>query len=174
LTPTPLESPTPTFTFTPEVSPTPTFTFTPEASPTPIPVGAVNGQVLASKPVNVVLYDAGNIVVASVAANPDGTFNLQAPAGTYTIVATASGFLSAQGSVTIAGGSASTMPTINLLAGDIDNNNVIDQFDAMTIGMSYNVAEPVAADLNSDGVINVLDLELLARNYRDTGPVAWE
>jgi len=40
--------------------------------------------------------------------------------------------------------------------------------------MNYNAAEPVSADLNSDGVINVLDLELLARNYRATGPVAWE
>jgi hypothetical protein len=66
------------------------------------------------------------------------------------------------------------MPTISLLAGDIDNNNVIDQFDALTIGMSYNMTTPAAADLNNDGVINVLDLELLARNYRKTGPVAWE
>ena len=66
------------------------------------------------------------------------------------------------------------MPTISLLAGDIDNNNVIDQFDAMTIGMSYNSANPTAADLNNDGVINVLDLELLAGNYRETGPVLWE
>ena len=63
------------------------------------------------------------------------------------------------------------MPTISLLAGDIDNNNVIDQFDAMTIGMSYNSATPTAADLNNDGVINVLDLEVLAANYRETGPV---
>ena len=89
------------------------------------------------------------------------------------MVATASGFLSAQGSVTLTSGGASTMPTISLLAGDIDNNNVIDQFDAMTLGMSYNTATPTAADLNNDGVINVLDLELLARNYRATGPVAW-
>ena len=66
------------------------------------------------------------------------------------------------------------MPTISLPAGDIDNNNVIDQFDAMTLGMSYNTATPEAADLNNDGVINVLDLELLARNYRATGPVAWQ
>jgi hypothetical protein len=66
------------------------------------------------------------------------------------------------------------MPTISLLAGDIDNNNVIDQLDAMTIGMNYNADTPTAADLNNDNVINVLDLELLARNYRETGPVAWE
>jgi hypothetical protein len=40
--------------------------------------------------------------------------------------------------------------------------------------MSYNTAVPAAADLNNDGVINVLDLELLALNYRKTGPVAWQ
>ena len=88
--------------------------------------------------------------------------------------ATASGYLSAQASVTLTDGSTTTMPTISLLAGDIDNNNVIDQFDAMTIGMSYNSSTPAAADLNNDGVINVLDLELLAGNYRETGPVLWE
>jgi hypothetical protein len=170
---TPSETPLPTFTSTPIESPTPTFTFTPIVSPTPLPAGALNGQVLASKPVTVSLYNADSTLAASVAANPDGTFTLQAPAGDYTVVATASGFLSAQGSVTLTSGGASTMPTISLLAGDIDNNNVIDQFDAMTLGMSYNTATPTAADLNNDGVINVLDLELLARNYRATGPVAW-
>ncbi len=66
------------------------------------------------------------------------------------------------------------MPTITLLAGDIDVNNVIDQFDAMSIGMGYNTTFPPAADLNNDGINNVLDLELLAQNYRRTGPVVWE
>jgi hypothetical protein len=174
VSPTPSESPTPVFTATPIESPTPTFTSTPIASPTPLPAGALNGQVLASKPVTVSLYNADTTLAATVAANADGTFTLQAPAGDYTIVATASGFLSAQGTVTLTSGGASTMPTISLLAGDIDNNNVIDQFDAMTLGMSYNTATPEAADLNNDGVINVLDLELLARNYRATGPVAWQ
>jgi hypothetical protein len=40
--------------------------------------------------------------------------------------------------------------------------------------MNYNAAEPAIADLNNDGIINVLDLELLAGNYRKTGPVAWQ
>ena len=87
--------------------------------------------------------------------------------------ATASGYLSAQGSVTLTSGSSSALTAISLPAGDIDNNNVIDQFDALTIGMNYNSASPAAADLNNDAIINVLDLELLARNYRLTGPVAW-
>ena len=120
------------------------------------------------------LYDATNKLIASVPADPTGVFSLTAPAGTYTVVASASGFLSAQGSVTIASGNAATLPIINLLAGDIDNNNVIDQFDALTIGMNYNTVTPSAADLNNDAVINVLDLELLAANYRETGPIAWQ
>jgi hypothetical protein len=139
-----------------------------------LPDGTLTGQVLASKPVTVSLHDANDTLVTSVTANTDGTFSLTAPGGTYTIRATASGFLSAQGSATITGGSTSTKPVVTLLAGDIDGNNVIDQFDALTIGMNYNAATPSAADLNNDGVINVLDLELLATNYRETGPLVWE
>jgi hypothetical protein len=107
-------------------------------------------------------------------ANPDGTFSLIAPGGMYTIRASASGFLSAQGSASISEGGTTLKPGITLLAGDIDGNNVIDQFDAMTIGMNYNSSTPSAADLNNDAVINVLDLELLAGNYRETGPTVWE
>ncbi len=171
--PTPTGSPTATFTATPVESPTPTSTSTSTSTPVPT-AGTLTGQVLASKPVTVSLYDATDTLVTSATANGDGTFSLTAPAGTYTVRATASGFLSAQGSITLTAGSTSTQPTISLLAGDIDNNNVIDQLDALTIGMGYNTAVPAAADLNNDGIINVLDLELLAENYRKTGPIAWQ
>ena len=153
-------------------------TATPVESPTPtataLPDGTLTGQVVASKPVTVGLYDATDTLVTSVNANPDGTFSLTAPGGMYTIRATAEGFLSAEGSANISSGSTVTMPTISLLAGDIDGNDVIDQFDALTIGMNYNGSTPAAADLNNDGVINVLDLEVLAGNYRETGPTVWE
>jgi hypothetical protein len=135
--------------------------------------GTLAGQVLASKAVTVNLYNPDDSLAATVAANPDGTFSMTAPAGSYTVEATASGFLSAQGPATINAGETSSMATISLLAGDIDGNGVVDQYDAMTIGMSYNTASPDAADLNADGVINVLDLELLASNYHATGPIAW-
>ncbi|MEW6401518.1 MAG: carboxypeptidase regulatory-like domain-containing protein [Chloroflexota bacterium] len=136
--------------------------------------GTLTGQVLASKAVTVTLYKEDNTSAGSVVANTDGTFSLTAPAGTYTVVAAASGFLNAQGTTTLTAGQTSTMPTVSLPAGDIDGNGVIDQFDAMTIGMSYNTALPAAADLNSDGTINVLDLELLAANYRKSGALAWQ
>jgi len=176
--------PTPTFTFIPTLSPMPsaTQTFIPGGSPiptttTPTPPpddqGIINGVVLASKSVTITLSDLSNTSVRFINANPDGTFGFSALAGTYRLAASADGFLSAERTITIIAGNTDVMPTIALLAGDIDNNNVIDQFDALTIGMSYNMTVPASADLNNDGIINVLDLERLAQNYRQTGPVSW-
>jgi hypothetical protein len=171
--PTPLVPPT----STPEDHMHPTATSMPLESPTPAPTlspnGALGGQVIASKPVTVSLLDASNVVITTAVANPDGTFIMTPLAGNYTLVATASGFLSHQGSVTITAGNTIILPPSHLLAGDVDGNNVIDQFDALTIGMSYKSSAPAAADLNNDGVIDFLDLELLAENYRKTGPSAW-
>jgi hypothetical protein len=153
---------------------TPTPTPPPTQTPPPPAAPVLNGQILAPKPVTISLYDVNNALVATVTANTDGTFTLTAPAGTYTTVASLSGYLNAQASVTLTDGVTTTLPSINLPAGDIDGNNVIDQFDAITIGMNYNTAQPSAADLNGDGIINVLDLEALAGNYRKTGPIIWQ
>lgn len=130
--------------------------------------GTLTGQVLACKPVTV------TIGTEQVTADSSGNFSWSAPAGSYTVLAGAQGFLNAQGSATLTSGATTTMPQISLSAGDIDNNGVVDQFDAMTIGMSYNTATPAAADLNCDSTINVLDLELLAAHYRQVGPVVWQ
>jgi hypothetical protein len=136
---------------------------------TPVVVdGTLTGQVLACKPATVTLG------TQQVTVGTNGDFSLTAPAGSYTVTASAAGFLSAQGSTTLTAGATSTMPSITLRAGDIDGNGVVDQFDAMTVGMSYNTATPAAADLNCDTTINVLDLELLAANYRLVGPTAWQ
>ncbi len=166
---------TPTDTATPTESTTATATSTATSTPTSTPVpadGTVTGKVIATKTVTVDLLN-GTTVVKTATAGTDGSFSLTAPAGTYIIRATTPGFLSAQGSVTLTEGGNISMPTISLLAGDINGDNVIDQFDALTIGMNYNTNTPDAADLNDDGTINVLDLELLAMNYRATGPTAW-
>lgn len=136
--------------------------------------GAFAGQVLASKPVTVTLYNPDTSVAGTVAANPDGTFNLSVSPGTYTAIATSSGHLKAQGSVTVTSGNTTTFQSITLLAGDIDGNDVIDQFDALTIGINYNAATPTEADLNNDGTINVLDMEILAGNYREAGALVWQ
>ena len=181
-TPTLADSPTPTSTSAPIGSATPTFTSTPletstptsTSTPAPGQNGILNGQITSDKPVVINVFDGSNTLVGSTTTAVDGSFSISVPAGTYTVSATADGFLDAQGSVTVTAGNTTTRPTLILLAGDIDGNNVINQFDALTIGMSYNAAFPPAADLNNDGIINVLDLEALAKNYRKTGPVAWQ
>ncbi len=163
-------SPTPFVPATPGNHEHPTATSPVPESPTPLPIGSLSGQFLASKPVTVRLLDPNQIEITAVIANPDGTFVMTPHPGDYVFVATASGFLSYQGSVTLAAGDQMVFPSWSLLAGDVDGNNVIDQFDALTIGMSYTSSTPEAADLNNDSVINFLDLELLAENYRETGP----
>jgi hypothetical protein len=141
---------------------------------TPPPaIGLLMGKVLAPKLIRIEAYNSDDHVVGAGWTNSDGSFEFYAPSGTNTVIAMASGFLSARRSVTISDGSTTTLPTIALIAGDIDGNNVIDQFDALTIGINYNAATPDVADLNNDGIINVLDLELLAQNYRKVGPVDW-
>lgn len=142
-----------------------------EDIPAPIK-GIFTGQVHAGKPVTITLKDQNGSVSEAVVANPDGTFSLSAPAGTYTVVASAPGFLRAQGIVNITNGGTATLQTVSLLAGDIDGNDVIDNFDALTIGINYNGTEPAAADLSNDGTINVIELEILSPNYRQVGPLA--
>ena len=119
------------------------------------------------------IYDSGTFLVATV-ESLDGDFRLEVAPGTYTVVAITQGFLRAQAVVTVTSGNTHILPSIALPAGDIDGNDIIDQFDALTIGMSYNTATPSVADLNNDQTINVLDLEALAKNYRMTGPIAWQ
>ncbi|MBE0670786.1 MAG: peptidoglycan DD-metalloendopeptidase family protein [Anaerolineales bacterium] len=143
-------------------------TATPPAAP------LISGQVFASKQVTIRLFNPDTTLAATATANADGTFSLTAPAGVYTVIASAPGFLNAQGSATLINGNNTIMPIVSLPAGDIDGNGVIDQFDALTIGMNYNASSPAVADLNNDGIINVLDLELLAANYRRSGALAWQ
>jgi hypothetical protein len=168
-------TPLPTFAFTPIPSLTPTVISTAYDGTPQYQDGLLAGQVLSSGPVTVSLFDSNHNLFTGSLADSDGSYVFPAHAGiSYTVVASSPGHLSAQGSAMIMAGRTTTMPRISLLAGDIDNNNAIDQFDAMTIGMNYNSALPSTADLNSDGTINVLDLELLARNYRKTGPIPWQ
>ena len=152
-------------------APTLTLMSAPDPGPTAL---TITGQVLAAKPVTIGLYDASNTLVASNVVNTDDTFSLIAPAGTYTVIATASGFLNAQGPAILIDGQPATKTPVSLPAGDIDGNSVIDQYDAISIGMNYNTASPDAADLNADGIINILDLETLAENYRAAGALDWQ
>ena len=164
-------SPSPTVTTTPTPGEhEPSSPGVPPLEPTAVPAGSLSGQVLASKPVTVHLFDADQVEITAAVADADGRFSMAPLPGDYTLLSAASGFLSHQDSVTITAGEAMEVPAVSLLAGDVDGNEVIDQFDALTIGMNYTASTPEEADLNNDTAIDFLDLELLAVNYRQTGP----
>lgn len=112
--------------------------------------GTLVGSALATKSVTVTLYNQDTTVRGTATPDANGNFSFTAPAGTYSAVASAPGFLRAQASPVLTSGATTTLQTITLLAGDIDSNDVIDQFDALTIGINYNLAAPAAADLNND------------------------
>lgn len=187
LTPTPLstDTPQPGATSLPEEPIVPAVTLTPLAvtptvnvSPSPTSLATidpnlhqVNGMVVAGKKVTIALFSAGNLVNLAE-ADTSGAFSLFAAAGTYTIVASAPGYLKAQATI-ILGTGVLTAPSIDLVPGDLDDNGLIDQYDLLSVGINYNRSVPAAADLNNDGVINVLDLQIIAKHYPLSGPSAW-
>lgn len=92
-----------------------------------------------------------------------------APAGTYSVTASRSGFLSAtcEGVVHTAD-ALTTLADVVLLAGDIDDSGEIDITDATAIGAVFGSTGPEVADLNDDGVVDILDLILMAANFGQT------
>jgi hypothetical protein len=160
-----------------DFTPTPTVpysTTTPTEDPSTI---TITGKVLASKPVTVdlyLLYNEDFSFTNTLTTAADGSFAFAATSRTYSIRAQADGALDARGDFVLNYREIRNMQTITLPAGDLDDNNVIDQFDALTIGMNYNASFPTVADLNNDGTINLLDLQLLAANYQKSGPIPWQ
>jgi hypothetical protein len=91
------------------------------------------------------------------------------PDDTYLMNANSPGFLAAACT-----GVAHTMDaltelaSVQLLAGDIDDDGVIDITDAVAIGSVFGSTEPAIADLNIDGIVDILDLILMSANYDET------
>lgn len=61
--------------------------------------------------------------------------------------------------------SAAAAEAITLLAGDVNSDRVIDILDLAFLAGRYQSADP-SADLNADGTVNILDLALVAGNYQ--------
>jgi hypothetical protein len=121
---------------------------------------------------------AGHLVTAAISATTtltgtteaNGDFWIDnAPAGTYVVTADEAGFLAAScADVVHAGDSLTTLNNAVLLAGDINDDQVIDITDAVAIGAVFGNTTGEVADLNLDGVVDVLDLILMAVNYGQT------
>jgi murein DD-endopeptidase MepM/ murein hydrolase activator NlpD len=121
----------------------------------------------------ITVQNAAGEEVASVTPDADGNFQVTLPAGEYTFIASATGFLSAQRSENITGDI--TLPSVTLVAGDINQDGKIDALDVVSLANMYNkspLTNPIA-DLTGDGVVDLRDLVALAANYLKNGPLDW-
>jgi hypothetical protein len=65
-----------------------------------------------------------------------------------------------------------SLGTIDLLAGNVNQDNCINIFDLTQIGSDFGKSgSDLRSDLNGDGVVNILDLTLAAKNFGQCGPV---
>lgn len=99
-----------------------------------------------------------------------GQFLLEGiPAGTYTLIASSPGFLSATCGALVHSGGSTRLNGVTLLAGDLDNSGEIDMVDVVTLSAAFGRPDSTeVADLNADGRVDILDLILLAANHGQT------
>ena len=165
----------PTFTPAPPTA-TPLPTLTPTFVPTLTPVpGAISGIVKYEKRPDqtgiAITVSQNGAPLAQGQSNADGSFQFNnVPAGQYVLQFSAAGHLSASATLDVQAGQGATVQ-VTLMAGDIDNNGIVDLTDASFIGANYGVQAPPAptlADLNTDGFINLVDLVLVGKNFGKT------
>lgn len=102
-----------------------------------------------------------------------GSFTL---AGAASLTASYPGYLSAQASAeqisqaSSDGVEALNLGSIQLLAGDVNADNLIDILDLAYMGTRLHTTDSLG-DLNADGTVNILDLAMAAGNYRQSGPL---
>ncbi len=71
-------------------------------------------------------------------------------------------------------GEATQLGMLNLLAGDVNDDQVVNILDLAFLAQRFQ-STGSAADLNTDGVVNILDLALVAGNYQQHGPLTtWQ
>lgn len=110
---------------------------------------------------------AGTVMTGTTEFNGDFLIT-DVLSGTYEATANSDGFLKAVCSdVAHTDDALTTLQDVTLLAGDIDDSGEIDVTDAVAIGLAFNTTDAVS-DLNGDGIVDVLDLILMAVNYGQT------
>ncbi len=125
--------------------------------------------------VSATLFDASGQIIYNTSLNSDGTYQLKAPNGTYTLQLSAPGYLSAEKVVILAADQPFNLTEITLLVGDVNGDHEINALDLISLGAEYEngSSQLATADLNGDGLVDLFDLTLLAKNWRKISPTDW-
>ncbi len=180
------DAPTETATATSSPSATPTATetggppatTTPTPSPTAIPgTGQIAGNVSVQGRINPqgvqILVDGTPVATTG----SDGSF-VTAPvtAGIHVVRAFLAGYLPAEKpDVQVSAGQTTNLPPVRLRGGDVNGDRQVGLLDLVIVAANYRMSPPgdPRADINADGITDLFDLVLVAANYRKTGPTEW-
>ena len=140
-------------------------------------LGCVEGQVLLQGRSN---HGALPIRIDGAPAGTtqsDGSFSVCGiPQGERVVTAGGACYLPTQAQdVSVIADSAVRLPDINLLGGDIDENNDVDLYDLVRVGWDFRSSPPTdpEADCTADDVVNIFDLVLVGSNFDLQGPLDW-
>jgi alpha-tubulin suppressor-like RCC1 family protein len=122
------------------------------------------------RPIRVVISRPNfNTVQSTQSIGPDGNLNIYGlPAGNYEARIKGHQYLQSDVAFTVSNGSGTLSTT--LLAGDVNDDNMVNLDDFSALAAAYGSAVGDAAynfqaDLNGDGVVDLNDFSLLAANY---------
>lgn len=141
--------------------------------------GAVSLQGRADASGAVITLWSGGNPVYSTTTDATGVYTFTVPTGTFDLTIEMPQYLdAAQTSLNLPAGSSTTLDTVTLLAGDVNDSDKINIMDLALIGSHYglNAGDPEwdpRADVNNDGTVNLQDLVLAAGNFQHTSPVSW-
>jgi hypothetical protein len=108
---------------------------------------------------------------------PNGNFEATGVmAGTHVVRAFLAGYLPAEkAGVVVTAGQATNLSPVQLRGGDVNSDNVVGLLDLVLVASNYHTSPPAdpRADINANGRVDLFDLVLVAGNYRRTGPTEW-
>jgi hypothetical protein len=119
---------------------------------------------------------------AAGTVNADGSFTIpNVVAGTYTLTASAPGYVSRERPNVVVGASPVTAPAVQLRCGLVTNDNFVNINDITATVASFGktLANRVDAlgrfvDQNGDGFVNINDITCVVSSFGTTSPLPWE
>lgn len=144
----------------------------------PVTTGVVRGRVVLERRAR---YAGAQVEVAgqTAASADNGDYVLpQVAAGTFTLYIRHASYLRTWRSVTIVAGQTLILPDVTLLAGDLNQDDRIDELDAIIIGHAWNSTPADThwnprADITTDGVVDIRDMVGVQYNFLIAAPGPW-
>jgi hypothetical protein len=117
----------------------------------------------------------------TVSVNADGSFTIpNVPAGTYTLTASASGYVSRERTNDVVGSSAVVLPSVQLRCGLVNSDNFVNISDITSTVASFGKtltnrvdAQGRFVDQNGDGFVSINDITCVVSGFGTTNPLEW-